>query len=258
MQSKYDLIAEKYDATRCADGLILEKLVFHLRVEASGRYLDAACGSGNYTSALARKGGSWNGIDQSSVMLTKAKSKSASISWICGDVGRLPFSEGSFDGVVCTLAIHHFPSRLQAFREFRRVLARGRFVVFTSTREQMKGYWLSEYFPAAMERSREQMPDLGSIESDLLESGFEISETEPYFIHDGLQDLFLYCGKHRPEMYLDEDVRRGISTFSVLSDPDEIDSGCAKLGRDLESGKINEVIRKYENDLGDYCFVVCE
>lgn len=256
MTAKYDKIGSDYDTTRRADRVLLDRLASLLRIRKGASYLDLACGSGNYTSAMAKLGGEWFGIDQSTVMLTKAMIKSSDVVWVEGSVDGLPFEDDFFEGITCTLAIHHFPSLVKAFREARRVLRNGRFVLFTSTAEQMRGYWLQEYFPDAMERSWNQMPEMDSIGKALTSSGFKIVAVDPYFVREDLEDLFLYSGKHRPEMYLDPNVRRGISTFSSLANPDEIAAGCKKLRIDIESEKIKEVIQNYENDLGDYCFVV--
>lgn len=257
MTAKYDRIGNEYDTTRRADPFLTERLAFHLDINPAGKYLDIACGSGNYTTALSMLGGRWSGIDQSPVMLEKARSKSPEVDWYEGQVDELPFDNKSFDGTTCTLAIHHFDSLPAAFCEIRRVL-RGRFVLFTSTTEHMKGYWLQEYFPVAMDRSREQMPRMTDIEEALEASGLQLLEIEHYAVRDDLQDFFLYSGKHRPEMYLDPTVRRGISTFSSLADEAEIAEGCRRLEADIASGRIDEVIRSFENEIGDYCFVVCE
>jgi ubiquinone/menaquinone biosynthesis C-methylase UbiE len=258
MQSKYDRIGRNYDTSRSADPFLLSRLINHLGLSKEKYYLDAACGSGNYTTTMANEGGKWFGVDLSEVMLSKARSKSSLPQWIKASVECLPFENHVFDGISCTLAIHHFGSLIKVFSEFHRVLREGRFVLFTSTTEQMRGYWLREYFPVAMERSSEQMPGRDKILSALLDAGLEPVEVEPYFIKPDLSDFFLYSGKHRPEIYLDPRVRRGISTFSSLADEEEILSGCSRLAADIESGKIKEVISGYENDLGDYCFIVSE
>ena len=125
----------------------------------------------------------------------------------------------SFDGAVCTMALHHLPDLAPVFHETRRVLQAGRLVIFTSTCEQLAGYWLNEYFPVAMARSTEQMPSMAVVLRTLGEAGFTVDTVEPYGVRPDLQDLFLYAGKHRPELYLSETMRRGISTFSTLSDP---------------------------------------
>ena len=54
--------------------------------------------------------------------------------------------------------------------------------------------------------------------------------------HD-LQDHFLYCGKHRPELYFDPAIRAGISSFADLCEPEEVTEGLARLRADLDAGR---------------------
>ena len=55
----YNRIGKSYDATRRADPFIANRLAHHLDIHSQGIYLDAACGTGNYSLALAAKGGEW-------------------------------------------------------------------------------------------------------------------------------------------------------------------------------------------------------
>jgi ubiquinone/menaquinone biosynthesis C-methylase UbiE len=254
----YDRIGTHYDMTRRADPYLVERLIYHLNPEPTRTYLDMACGTGNYTVAIAQAGMRVHGIDQSPHMIAAAREKSRAVTWRIGNVDALPFPDGVFAGVMCTLAIHHFEALRPAFQEAFRVLARGRFVLFTSTAEQMRGYWLNAYFPAAMARSIVQMPGLQAIVQALRQSGFAAIHTEPYEVQTDLQDFFLYSGKHRPEMYLDPRVRAGISTFAALADPSEVEAGCRKLSQDIESGRIAAVIARYRHAQGDYLFVMGE
>ena len=228
----------------------------HLAQDRSGNYLDIACGTGNYTSTLAQDGGGWTGIELSSKMLTEASGKSSQVQWCIGNAMALPFSGAVFSGAMCTLAIHHFAELLPVFQEAYRVLDRGRFVILTATPVQMQSYWLNEYFPDAMLKSIEYMPAQDLVTGALTQAGFTSIDTEGFDIRDDLQDFFLYSGKYRPEMYLDEGVRRGISTFASLADPEEVTSGCLRLAEDIQSGRIDEVRASYENQGGDYLFVI--
>ena len=81
-------------------------------------------------------------------------------------------------------------------------------------------------------------------------------DTEGFDIRDSLQGFFLYSGEYRPEMYLDEEVRRGISTFASLAVPEEVKGGCLRLADDIQSGRIDELRESYENPGGDYLFVI--
>jgi SAM-dependent methyltransferase len=252
----YERIGKSYDLTRRADPFILSRLNHYLNIMPHSLYLDAACGTGNYTQALAQLGGTWHAVDQSARMIEAARKKSDSIFWQLTDVARLPYRDELFSGVVCTLAIHHFPSLTLAFTEIYRVMARGNFALFTSTPEQTSQYWLAEYFPEAIRKSAEQMPALELVKDALRQAGFSSITTENYSVQEDLQDFFLYSGKHRPAMYLDAAVRSGISTFALLASATEIEEGCRKLAADITQGRITDVIRKYEHNEGDYKFVV--
>ena len=256
MAQLYGRIDGGYDVTRRPDSVIAGRLGHHMSLESSGNYLDIACGTGNYTSTLAAVGGDWTGIELSSKMITEARGKSSRVRWCLAGAQALPFSGGVFSGAMCTLAIHHFDELLPVFQEAHRVLDKGKFVILTATLEQMRSYWLNEYFPDAMLKSIEQMPELDLVTSVLTQAGFTSLETEGFDIREDLQDFFLYSGKHRPEMYLDERVRRGISTFASMADSGEVASGCLRLAEDIRSGRISEVMAAYENRGGDYLFVI--
>ena len=257
MERLYDRIGSGYDLTRRADPHIVERLANHLALGNDGTYLDIACGTGNYTVALARQGGRWHGIDASSSMISEGRHKMPSIGWCLARAERLPFADSAFSGAVCTLAIHHFANLAPIFAEVHRVLKGGRFVIFTDTPEQIESYWLNEYFPEAMLKSIVQMPSFDQVQMALLLAGFTSIDTEPYEVRDDLQDLFLYSGKHRPEIYLKEEVRRGISTFSSLADPREVANGCRRLAQDIDSGRIADIVKSYGQESGgDYIFVI--
>jgi ubiquinone/menaquinone biosynthesis C-methylase UbiE len=257
MHKIYDEIGNGYDTTRKADPFILSQFKSLLNIESNKKYLDVACGTGNYTSEISKIGGSWNAFDQSDVMLSEAINKSKVVKWSKFDVEKTDFESNLFNGIMCSLAIHHFPNLSNAFREISRILkSTGKIVLFTATPEQMYSYWLNEYFPDMMKKSCEQMPTLDSISSAIKPHGLSIESTVPFFIEPELQDFFLYSGKQRPEIYLVQSVRDGISSFRNLCAEKELDQGLSKLQSDIESGAIDEVIKKYENKIGDYLFVV--
>jgi SAM-dependent methyltransferase len=258
--SAYDRIGLGYDATRRADPYIAERLAHHLATDGSAgeprRYLDLACGTGNYTTALSMKGDEWYGVDRSSRMIANARPKTRDVRWCQARAEHLPFPDSVFSGAMCTLALHHFDELGPIFREVYRVLDRGKLVIFTAGRAQMRGYWLNEYFPESMRRSIDQMPDVRDVEDNLYRAGFSTIETETYDVRPDLQDLFLYSGKQRPQLYLEEGFRSGISTFSSLASPGEVAEGCERLEKDLETGRIAEVTERYSNDSGDYLFIL--
>ncbi|PKP01179.1 MAG: class I SAM-dependent methyltransferase [Bacteroidetes bacterium HGW-Bacteroidetes-6] len=256
MTVRYDKIGMNYDQTRRADNYISERFVFHLKPEDNKQYLDLGCGTGNYTIKLFEKGISIIGIDPSETMILKARSKLSQIDWIMGTAEHTGLNNNSIDGLICCLTIHHWTDLSAAFREIYRILKKnGKFVIFTSTPNQMEGYWLNYYFPQMLKKSREQMPSLEILLKVLKNTGFDTIETEKYFVSQNLQDYFLYCGKQRPELYLKPEIRNGISSFADLANTVEIENGLFRLSKDIDSGYINSIIDKYENEKGDYMFV---
>ena len=258
MTAKYDRVGVGYDEYRRVDPRLLSKIVQYLGLPnpAEGAVLDVGCGTGNYTIALAEQGYQMVGCDPSLRMIRAARDKSDQIDWLHDDAESIrPPSGSEFERVLATLTIHHWNDRVAAFKNLRQVLnSDGELLIFTSTPEQMRNYWLNEYFPRMMEASIEQMPSLSQIRSEC-EGTFEVSFVEPYAIPEDHQDCFLYCGKTRPELYLNPDIRRGISSFSDLAFANELEVGLSRLADDMESGQINDVMVRYFTDQGDYLFV---
>lgn len=255
MPALYDFIGSTYARSRRADSDIAQTLARELRLTSAGAYLDLACGTGNYTIALNGLGGVWSAIDVSEVMLGQARQKSSTIAWVQSSADSLPFPNAAFDGAICTLALHHFPALESPFSEVRRTLHSGTFVIFTGLSEQMRHYWLCHYFPEMMARAIERMPSELQIRTALYRSGFKSVTVTPFFVTNELQDLFLYSGKQRPELYLDPAVRANISSFANLALTAELRDGLARLTADLQSGAFALVKAQYATEVGDYAYI---
>ncbi len=257
MGVKYDKIGVDYNLTRKADKFLTEQLLYHLNPRKGGFYLDIGCGTGNYTNEFQRKGYQFIGIDPSIAMLEKAKSKNQSIEWKVGTAEKTGLADSGVDGVIGSLTIHHWTDLNKGISELARVLKpNGRIIIFTSTPKQMVGYWLNHYFPKMLSDSISQMPTLESIERAMKDAEIQLLGTDKYFVKISLQDQFLYCGKQNPELYFDVQIRQGISSFAVLANRTEVQQGLKQLRKDIDNGKIHEIIKSYENDLGDYLYVI--
>jgi ubiquinone/menaquinone biosynthesis C-methylase UbiE len=252
----YDRIGIGYDTTRRADPYLLSRLLHHMRPHNAGRYLDVGSGTGNYTIAMHKSGVPICALELSQTMLTRAREKEPRIAWLNGHAESIPFRAESFDGATCTFVHHHLNDPVVAFREVRRVLRNAaRFVILNCTADQLRHYWLHEYFPLAMAKATAPYTRLETADA-LAAAGFRVECEEQYEVAADLQDLFLYCGKNRPEMYLDPRIRSGISSFADAPDQSEIVAGLRRIVADIESGRIAEVIRSFAHDGGDYMFTV--
>ena len=257
MSAKYDKIGKGYNLTRKADKYLTAKLISFLAPNKNGLYLDMGCGTGSYTIEFLKRGYKFIGIDPSERMLEKAKEKYKGGEWRKGSAENPGLPSKYVDGIIASLTIHHWTDLKKAFEELNSVLkAGGKIVIFTSTPTQMKGYWLNHYFPQMLKDSIKQMPALAKIKEAMQNAAFSILETEKYFIQPDLADKFLYSGKHKPELYFDEQIRKGISSFSSLSNKEEVERGLLELKSDIESTKIHSIIKEYENQVGDYLFIL--
>lgn len=259
MPSLYNAIGENYNATRQADPHLAERLFALLQPKADGLYIDIGCGTGNYTTALADKGLNFYGVEPSAAMLEVASTCSNKVNWFMAQAEEIGLGDEIFDGAIATLTIHHWTNLSKGLAEINRVLKPGAsLVIFTATPQQMRGYWLNEYFPLMLRRSMAQMPKAETVFKALCDAGFGIAGTEKYFVAPKLKDYFLYSGKHHPEYYFDSGIRRHISSFAALSTQDEVEAGLARLKEDIISRRFEEVKASYNNENGDYLFVVAQ
>ncbi len=256
MKAKYDTLGKNYNTTRRADPYIAETLFKLLQPTKKGMYLDIGCGTGNYTDALHKMGVKFTGIDPSLRMLEKAKATNNQINWRQGQAENTQLETQSVNGIIGSLTMHHWNDLYKAFKELYRVLKPGgNIVLFTATPKQMQQYWLNHYFPKMLQDSIAQMPSLENVSKAMEQAGFLQLEQKPYYIQTNLQDLFLYSGKFNPSLYLNPEVRNGISSFSALANKDEVTKGLKQLQAAIQSGKIEEIIQSSLNNRGDYLFI---
>jgi ubiquinone/menaquinone biosynthesis C-methylase UbiE len=101
-----------------------------LNLQSTDDALDVACGPGIVACAFAPYVQSMTGIDLTPAMIEQAELRQAShklqnLSWLTGDVSRLPFGAASFDKVVTRYTFHHFLRAQDVFAEMIRVCRPG-------------------------------------------------------------------------------------------------------------------------------------
>ena len=107
-----------------------EQLIAPARLRAGESVLDVGCGTGTLALVAKRQvvNGEVAGIDASSEMIDRARHKAAlaglQLKFEVASADALPFPAGSFDVVICTVALHHLrrSMRTAAVAEMRRVL----------------------------------------------------------------------------------------------------------------------------------------
>lgn len=251
----YNTIGVGYNDNRAADPYIAERVIAQLQATKEGRYLDVGCGTANYTQYFANKGFIFYGIEPSDIMLQIARTKNIGGTITKATAEQIPFEDNFFDGVTAMVTLHHWKDQQQGMNEIFRVLKpKGKVVFFSFTAEQMEGYWLTHYFPEMTKRSYALIPNEPTMFTMLAKAGFSQILTEKYFVQPDIKDHFLYAHKFRPEKYLDPEVRKGSSGFTSCLTPEEVDTGVKMLEHDIASGKINDIIKSYDNDMGDYLF----
>ena len=140
IRSLFDTIAGDYDflnhllslgADRRWRRLALREIV---APEQPQRILDLACGTGDFSIAIARKmaaGSQLTGLDLSEGMLAIMRKKlarkglEAKIRTLCGDACATGLPDASFDRITIAFGIRNFPDREAGLREVLRLLRPG-------------------------------------------------------------------------------------------------------------------------------------
>jgi SAM-dependent methyltransferase len=143
----------------------------------------------------------------------------------------LPFADQSFDAAMAVATIHHWPDPVAGLREMRRVARR--VVVFThdsSDAGWRRKFWLTrDYLPevAGLVAGRPSLDDQAEAIGARL---------EPVPVPWDCTDGFFEAYWRRPEAYLDDRVRRGVSVWARVG-PEAEQRAVRGLREDLASGR---------------------
>ncbi|MFI6921140.1 class I SAM-dependent methyltransferase [Nonomuraea spiralis] len=168
-------------------------------------------------------------VEPSALMRTQRPAGAAPC--VAASAEDLPFEDGSFDAAMAVSTVHHWRDPIAGLREMRRVARR--VVVFTfdgGDAQWRQRFWLI----------RDYLPEIAGLlagKPPLAELARAIgARTEPVPIPWDCADGFFEAYWRRPEAYLDERVRRGLSAWTAVG-PEAERRAVRDLRADLDSGR---------------------
>jgi SAM-dependent methyltransferase len=111
--------------------LAIEPLLDAVRLRPGIHLLDVASGPGALAAAAANRGVRAVGVDLSPRMLELARRSYPAVEFREADVEHLPFVDGTFDAVICSFGLGHFPRPEAAVAECVRTLNPGGRIAFS-------------------------------------------------------------------------------------------------------------------------------
>jgi ubiquinone/menaquinone biosynthesis C-methylase UbiE len=215
---RYDKIGVGYSDQRQPDQRIFRYL--HEALGNAESILNVGAGTGSYEPTHVPTAA----VEPSYKMIQQRRNR---INVVQGVAEALPFRDASFDSSLAVLTIHHWSDLDQGLQECARSSKRA--VTILTWDPDSPGFWLTQdYFPELLEVDRSIFPRMEELRSCL---GSLTVTTVP--IPADCVDGFLGAYWRRPEAYLQEQVRSGMSSFTrIQSFHDRLE----QLRSDLESG----------------------
>jgi len=219
----YDTIGATYTVTRQTEPRIAAQIWAALGDART--VLNVGAGTGSYEPPDLAV----TAVEPSALM--RAQRPAGAAPCVAASAESLPFDDQSFDAAMAVSTIHHWRDPVAGLREMRRVARR--VVLFThdtSAAGWHEKFWLTrDYLP--------EVADLFAGRPALTELAAAIgARTEPVLIPWDCADGFFEAYWRRPQEYLDEQVRRGISVWTTVG-PAAEQRVVRCLTADLASGR---------------------
>jgi SAM-dependent methyltransferase len=219
----YDTIGATYAVTRRTEPRLAAR--FWAALGDARTVLNVGAGTGSYEPP----GRDVTAVEPSAIM--RAQRPAGAAPCVAGVAESLPFEDQSFDAAMAFSTIHHWQDPIAGLREMRRVARR--VVVFTfdaSDTGWRRRFWLTrDYLP--------EFADLLAGRPSVTEMAHAIgARIEPVLVPWDCADGFFEAYWRRPEAYLDDRVRRGVSVWARVG-PQAEQRAVRGLRDDLASGR---------------------
>jgi SAM-dependent methyltransferase len=219
----YDTIGATYTVTRRTEPRIAAQIWAALGDAA--KVLNVGAGTGSYEPPDRDV----TAAEPSALM--RAQRPAGAARCVAAAAESLPFQDLSFDAAMAISTVHHWSDPIAGLREMRRVARR--VVVFThdaSDTGWRRRFWLTrDYLP--------EVADLVAGRPSLSEQARAIgARMAPVLIPWDCADGFFEAHWRRPEAYLDDQVRRGVSVWARVG-PQAEQRAVRSLRADLVSGR---------------------
>jgi SAM-dependent methyltransferase len=219
----YDTIGATYTVTRRTEPRIAAQVWAALGDART--ILNVGAGTGSYEPP----GRDVIAVEPSAVM--RAQRPEGAAPCVAAVAESLPFEDQSFDAAMAFATVHHWRDPIAGLREMRR--AARRVVVFTHDTSDTgwhRRFWLT----------RDYLPEVANLlagRPPLAELARAIgARIEPVLIPWDCADGFFEAYWRRPEAYLDDHVRRGVSVWARVG-PEPEQRAVRGLRADLVSGR---------------------
>jgi SAM-dependent methyltransferase len=219
----YDTIGATYRVTRRTEPRIAARIWSALGDART--VLNVGAGTGSYEPP----GRDVTAVEPSALM--RAQRPAGAAPCVAAAAESLPFEDQSFDAAMAFPTVHHWQDPIAGLREMRRVARR--VVVFTcdaSDTGWRRRFWLTrDYLP--------EVADFSVGRPSLTEQAHAIgARIEPVLIPWDCADGFFEAHWRRPEGYLDDQIRRGVSVWARVG-PEAERRAVRSLRDDLVSGR---------------------
>ena len=217
----YDTIGAAYTVTRRTEPRIAAQVWAALGDART--ILNVGAGTGSYEPPDRDV----TAVEPSAVM--RAQRPEGASPCVAAGAENLPFEDQYFDAAMAFATVHHWQDPTAGLLEMQRVARR--VVVFTcdtSDRSWRRRFWLT----------RDYLPEVAASPVGLATelAGVIGARLEPVLVPWDCADGFFEAYWRRPEAYLDEKVRRGISVWTAVG-PVAEQRAVHQLRADLASGR---------------------